>query len=64
MKNSHEKNLTLFKELRDKNMTYFFIDNLMNKSLDIKKYNQKNSFYDTYFGIFLIKKSKLEKIIL
>ena len=51
MINNKDKNLQMFKELRDKNFTYFFVDNLQNKSFPIIKYNQKKSFYDLYFGI-------------
>ena len=53
MKNNKEEYLVLFEKLREKNLSYFYIDPLRNQSLQIQKFNQKKTFYDTYFGILI-----------
>ncbi len=51
MKNNKEEILLLFDKLKAKKLNYFYIDNLSNQSLQSNNFNQKKSFYDTYFGI-------------
>lgn len=53
MKNNKEEILDLFDKLRARRLNYFYCDNLPNQSLQINKFKQKKSFYDTYFGMLI-----------